>query len=421
MRKNKTKIKRNTSLIAMAVILGLTGCGTAGGGTTDTANKDKPLVWWNRQPSDSATGELDIAAVNFNKDTYYVGFDMRQGASLQGQMVEDYLLASDLSLDRNGDGTIGYVLAIGDSGHNISAARTRGVRSALGTGIGEGDDLNAAPIKGDLNLDGNATEVKDAQVTLDGKTLIVRELASREMITDKGATWDANAAGNAIKEWSSAFGDQIDLIVSNNDGMGMAMFNAWAHANKVPVFGYDANGDCVAATRDGFCGSISQHPDVQAYLTLRVIRNCLDGVDVQTGIGIPDEAGNVLSDSDFYYKEEERAFYALNVAVTAGNYKDFLDPKAVYAPVSHQLSTKDHPERRVFLSIYNKDDDFLSQTYQPLLQQYASLLNLDVSFVGGNGHDESTILKSLDVNKFDAYAINMVKTDNAGEYTSLLK
>ena len=36
---------------------------------------------------------------------------------------------------------------------------------------------------------------------------------------------------------------QIDVVVSNNDGMGMSMFNAWAKDNKVPTFGYDANSD----------------------------------------------------------------------------------------------------------------------------------------------------------------------------------
>lgn len=49
-------------------------------------NKDKPLVWFNRQPSNSSTGELDMTALNFNKDTYYVGFDANQGAELQGTM-----------------------------------------------------------------------------------------------------------------------------------------------------------------------------------------------------------------------------------------------------------------------------------------------------------------------------------------------
>ena len=99
------------------------------------------------------------------------------------------------------------------------------------------------------------------------------------------------------------------------------MFNAWSKENKVPTFGYDANSDAVAAIAEGYGGTISQHADVQAYLTLRVLRNSLDGVDIDTGIGTPDEAGNVLSDKEYVYKEDERSYYALNVAVTADNYK----------------------------------------------------------------------------------------------------
>ena len=62
--------------------------------------------------------------------------------------------------------------------------------------------------------------------------------------------------------------------------MGMSMFNAWSKEKKVPTFGYDANSDAVAAIPEGYGGTISQHADVQAYLTLRVLRNLLDGVDV---------------------------------------------------------------------------------------------------------------------------------------------
>ncbi len=49
--------------------------------------------WFNRQPSNSSTGELDKEALNFNDDTYYVGFDANQGAELQGEMVVDYIKA----------------------------------------------------------------------------------------------------------------------------------------------------------------------------------------------------------------------------------------------------------------------------------------------------------------------------------------
>lgn len=252
------------------------------GASGDVANKDKPLVWFNRQPSNSSTGELDMTALSFNEDTYYVGFDANQGAELQGTMVKDYIEANIDKIDRNGDGVIGYVLAIGDIGHNDSIARTRGIRKALGTGVEKDGDINSDPIG--TNTDGSATAVQDGSIEVGGKKYVVRELASQEMKNSAGATWDAATAGNAIGTWSSSFGEEIDVIASNNDGMGMSMFNAWSKDNNVPTFGYDANSDAVAAIAEGYGGTISQHADVQAYLTLRVLRNALDGVDIDTGM-----------------------------------------------------------------------------------------------------------------------------------------
>ena len=384
-------------------------------------NSKKPLVWFNRQPSNSSTGELDMAALNFNENTYYVGFDANQGAELQGQMVLDYIKANAATIDRNGDGVIGYILAIGDIGHNDSIARTRGVRSALGTGVDASGVIDASPAG--TNTDGSASVVQDATLDIDGKTYTIRELASQEMKNSAGATWDAATAGNAIGTWSASFGDEIDVVVSNNDGMGMSMFNAWAKDNKVPTFGYDANSDAVAAIAEGYGGTISQHADVQAYLTLRVLRNALDGVDVNTGIGTADAAGNVLEEGvDYRYSAEERSYYALNIAVTADNYQDFMDSTKVYAKVANQLDASTSPAKKVWLNIYNASDNFLSSTYQPLLQNYDDLMNLTVDYIGGDGQTESNITNRLgNPGEYDAFAINMVKTDNATSYTSLLQ
>ena len=401
---------------------GDTGAADDGGAAdsgAEVANKDKPLVWFNRQPSNSSTGELDMTALSFNKDTYYVGFDANQGAELQGTMVKEYIEANIDSIDRNGDGVIGYVLAIGDIGHNDSIARTRGVRKALGTGVEKDGDINSDPVG--TNTDGSASAVQDGSIEVNGKTYIVRELASQEMKNSAGATWDAATAGNAIGTWSSSFGDSIDIIASNNDGMGMSMFNAWSKDNKVPTFGYDANSDAVAAIAEGYGGTISQHADVQAYLTLRVLRNALDGVDIDTGIGTADDAGNVLSEDVFTYNEEQRSYYALNVAVTADNYKDFTDSTKVYEPVANQLDAGAHPSKKVWLNIYNASDNFLSSTYQPLLQSYDDLMNLEVDYIGGDGQTESNITNRLgNPGQYDAFAINMVKTDNSASYTALL-
>ena len=403
------KSKLLTVLVAAAIGVSMVGCGSSGGSSSsgsggsssggDVANKDKPLCWYNRQPSNSSTGELDKTALTFNDKTYYVGFDANQGAELQGQMVVDYIKKHIDKIDRNGDGVIGYVLAIGDIGHNDSIARTCGVRSQLGTAV-----------------------VKDAKLEVNGKTYTIRELASQEMKNSAGATWDAATAGNAIGTWTASFGKQIDVVVSNNDGMGMSMFNAWAKDNKVPTFGYDANSDAVAAIAEGYGGTISQHADVQAYLTLRVLRNALDGVDVDTGIGTADDAGNCLTkDEDYRYSEEERSYYALNVAVTEDNYKDFTDSTKIYDKVSKQLDASKSPEKKVWLNIYNASDNFLSSTYQPLLEKYDDLLNLKVDYIGGDGQTESNITNRLgNPSEYDAFAINMVKTDNAASYTSIL-
>ena len=109
------KRKALAAIMAAAMALSMVGCGgstsesadstkttekteaTEATEATDSAastdgtveNKDKPLCWFNRQPSSSATGELDKEALNFNGNTYYVGFDANQGAELQGQMVLD--------------------------------------------------------------------------------------------------------------------------------------------------------------------------------------------------------------------------------------------------------------------------------------------------------------------------------------------
>ena len=416
--------------LAAAMAFSLAACGgnttseeggSTGGGSTTVANKDKPVVWFNRQPSNSSTGELNMEALNFNEDTYYVGFDANQGAELQGQMILDYIKAHIDEIDKNGDGIIGYVLAIGDVGHNDSIARTRGVRSALGTAVTKEDGSIVSDPVG-TNTDGKSEYVQDGKLEINGKTYTVRELASQEMKNTAGATWDAGTAGNAISTWASSFGDQIDVIASNNDGMGMSMFTAWSNENKVPTFGYDANSDAVKAIADGYGGTISQHADVQAYLTLRVIRNALDGVDMDTGIGTADEAGNQLSADVFKYDEASRSYYALNVAVTADNYQEFLDSTVTWAPVSNQLSTETSPEKSVWLNTYNSTDNFLSSTYKPLLQKYDDLLNLKVEYVDGDGQSESSVINKLgNPSSYDAFAINMIKTDNAASYTNLLQ
>lgn len=371
-----------------------------------TLNKDKPLVFFNRQPSDPTTGKIDMTSMNWNDKTYYVGFDAAAGGAVQGQLITDYLAKADpAKIDRNGDGVIGYVLCIGDVGHNDSKARTEGIRKALGTWNGSTDPTNS----------------KEGSVVVGGKTFKVVELEGKAMTGTDGSTWNANAATEAMGGWATKFGTQIDMVVSNNDGMAMGCLQASNYPAGVPIFGYDANADAIEAIGAGkLSGTVSQNVDAQATATLQVLRNLLDGLtgsDVYTkGITEPDQYGNQIS-APVAYWADQKAVMAANSGVNSDNWQ-------MYTAGTRDAGVKQStaPAKKVLLTIYNAGDNFLSSSYIPALQYYAPLLNINLTIVQGDGQNESSCLdKFTNLSNFDAYAINMVKTNSASNYLDLLK
>ena len=390
------------ALIAMTCVFANGSAEAAG----VTLNKDKPLVFFNRQPSDPTTGEIDMTSMNWNDKTYYVGFDAAAGGAVQGQLITDYLAKADpAKIDRNGDGVIGYVLCIGDVGHNDSKARTEGIRKALGTWNGSTDPTNS----------------KEGSVVVGGKTFKVVELEGKAMTGTDGSTWNANAATEAMGGWATKFGTQIDMVVSNNDGMAMGCLQASNYPAGVPIFGYDANADAIEAIGAGkLSGTVSQNVDAQATATLQVLRNLLDGLtgaDVYTkGISEPDQYGNQIS-APVAYWADQKAVMAANSGVNSDNWQ-------MYTAGTRDAGVKQTtaPAKKVLLTIYNAGDNFLSSSYIPALQYYAPLLNINLTIVQGDGQNESSCLdKFTNLSNFDAYAINMVKTNSASNYLDLLK
>ena len=395
-------------VLALVALIAMT-CVFANGSaeaTGVTLNKDKPLVFFNRQPSDPTTGKIDMTSMNWNDKTYYVGFDAAAGGAVQGQLITDYLSKADpAKIDRNGDGVIGYVLCIGDVGHNDSKARTEGIRKALGTWNGSTDPTNS----------------KEGSVVVGGKTFKVVELEGKAMTGTDGSTWNANAATEAMGGWATKFGTQIDMVVSNNDGMAMGCLQASNYPAGVPIFGYDANADAIEAIGAGkLSGTVSQNVDAQATATLQVLRNLLDGLtgsDVYTkGISEPDQYGNQIS-APVAYWADQKAVMAANSGVNSDNWQ-------MYTAGTRDAGIKQStaPAKKVLLTIYNAGDNFLSSSYIPALQYYAPLLNINLTIVQGDGQNESSCLdKFTNLSNFDAYAINMVKTNSASNYLDLLK
>ena len=64
----------------------------------------------------------------------------------------------------------------------------------------------------------------------------------------------------------------------------------------------------------------------------------------------------------------------------------------------------------------------LSSSYLPALRYYAPLMGIDLTVVQGDGQSEASCLdKFTNLTNFDAFAINMVKTNSAADYTDKLK
>ncbi len=372
---------------------------------TVVLNKDKPLVFFNRQPSDPTTGKIDSTSMNWNDKTYYVGFDAAGGGAVQGELIVNYLKETGAKVDRNGDGTIGYVLCIGDVGHNDSKARTEGIRKALGTWNGSSDP----------------TVVKEGSIELGGKKFKVVELEGKAMTGTDGSTWNANAATEAMGSWATKYGKQIDLVISNNDGMAMGCLQASNYPSGVPIFGYDANADAIEAIGNGkLTGTVSQNVDAQATATLQILRNLLDGLtgsDVYTvGITKPNSDGSKIS-ANIEYVSSTKAVLAKNTGVNSKNWKDYAAGNR-----DQGIKKSSAEQKKVLLTIYNSADNFLSSSYLPALNYYAPLLNIKLTVVQGDGQNEASCLdKFTNLNNFDAYAINMVKTNSGRDYTDKLK
>ncbi|MFA5699192.1 MAG: sugar-binding lipoprotein, partial [Sphaerochaeta sp.] len=167
-------------------------------------------------------------------------------------------------------------------------------------------------------------------------------------------------------------------------------------------------------------GTVSQNVDAQAAGTLQVLRNLLDGLsgaDVYTkGITVPDQWGNKIT-APLDYWADVKAVMAANSGVDASNWN-------LYTEGTRDAGIKQSaaPKKRVLLTIYNASDNFLSSSYVPALNYYAPLLGIDLTIVQGDGQNESiTLDRFTNLNSFDAYAINMVKTNSGPDYLDKLR
>lgn len=133
-----------------------------------------------------------------------------------------------------------------------------------------------------------------------------------EVLAKDTANWKRDEAVNKMKNWISAFGDDISGVVAENDDMGLGALQALREAGmSVPVVGIDGIQDGLDAVKNGdFIGTNLQHGRVELATGLAVAAMAARGEKVDqeytyempavTPENVDDYYANVVSDSEAF-------------------------------------------------------------------------------------------------------------------------
>ena len=233
----KTAIAGGSNLLVVNVVT--SGDPDVAQSIVDAAG-DIPVIFFNRA---IGTDGSDVALLNENATSCFIGTDAPEAGHMQGKMVGEYVLANFDTVDLNGDGVITYAMFKGQEG-NVEAI----YRTQFG--------------------------VEDANLVLEaaGKSALVYfdAAAAQTWQTDPEGAWSAKAAKDYMDTnlvtYNESNGNMIELVICNNDGMAEGVVASLQQAgyNKdgahvIPVFGVDATDAAKALIAEGsMIGTVKQ-------------------------------------------------------------------------------------------------------------------------------------------------------------------
>lgn len=105
-----------------------------------------------------------------------------------------------------------------------------------------------------------------------------------KVLAQDTANWKRDEAVNKVKNWISAFGSQINGVISQNDDMGLGALQAFKEAGtSVPIVGIDGIEDGLNAVKSGeFIGTMLQNGTVELSAGLAVAAALAHGDKVNT-------------------------------------------------------------------------------------------------------------------------------------------
>ena len=211
-----------------------------------------PIVFFNRKPVDDDLNRAD--------NIYYVGAGPKAAGIEQAKIIINAYNENPHSIDIDGDGVINYVLLEGEPSHQDSLVRTEWVIKTL--------QENNIPINKLNGAIGN---------------------------------WE-RAQGSALMEDFLNKYSNIDLVISNNDDMGLGAIDAIERANNITgikVVGIDGTKEALEAINEGkLLGTIESDKKEYAKAVVEIAMHSIGKSD------LPDDVNAKLMENRTYDVEQ---------------------------------------------------------------------------------------------------------------------
>lgn len=224
-----------------ALIVNLVDPGAASTIVEKAQTNDLPVVFINKEYPDGTE------TLGYDK-TWFVGTNSAQSGIIQGELIVDAWKEKP-ELDKNGDGKMQYVMLMGEPGHPDAEARTK---ESIAT----------------INELGIETEDLGTQTGM----------------------WDATKGKELMETWIASKGDNIEMVLCNNDGMALGAIEAlssngyFGDGKYMPVVGVDAIPEALELIKKGkMLGTVLNDPLNQGVAAVDLAINAAEGKDVLEG------------------------------------------------------------------------------------------------------------------------------------------
>ena len=211
-----------------------------------------PIVFFNRKPVDDDLNRAD--------NIYYVGAGPKAAGIEQAKIIINAYNENPHSIDIDGDGVINYVLLEGEPSHQDSLVRTEWVIKTL--------QENNIPINKLNGAIGN---------------------------------WERAQGSELMEDFLNKYSN-IDLVISNNDDMGLGAIDAIERANNITgikVVGIDGTKEALEAINEGkLLGTIESDKKEYAKAVVEIAMHSIGKSD------LPDDVNAKLMENRTYDVEQ---------------------------------------------------------------------------------------------------------------------